>query len=380
MTLLLGSSLTVMAGAAISPVLPQIYSAFSNEQSSDLLVKLTLTLPALFIGLFAPLMGYLLDVWGRKPVLILALLIYAIAGSSGLYLNSLEGILVGRALLGIAVAGIMSGFTTLIGDYFQGQKLARFMGYHGTFMSFGGILFLVGGGWLADFGWRYPFSLYLSALFLFPLLLVFVSEPAFKQSSAGAHKVAGLPIKKMSLIYLLAFVIMALVYFIPVHIAFYLNQMEPISGAKIGVIMAALTLASATTSYLFSRYSRILNSHVCFCSSYTLMGVGLLIISLSGSSSLVLVGIVLVGLGFGLWVPTINVWLVSGLAPEIRGKVVGGFTTFFFLGQFFSPIISQPLIQWKGIAASFIAGPVLLFPLAAIYLWLIFSTRRDSIS
>ena len=132
-TLLLGSTMTVMAGATIAPALPQMHTAFATTPHIDLLVKLLLSVHALFIAISAPFAGWLMDRWGRKPVLIGAVVLYGLAGSSGFYCDSLYAIFIGRAFLGIAVAGIMSGFTTLIGDYYSGDRLHRIMGLQAAF-------------------------------------------------------------------------------------------------------------------------------------------------------------------------------------------------------------------------------------------------------
>ena len=123
-TLLLASTLTVMAGATIAPGLPAMKAAFAAEENADFLVRLVLTLPALFIVLGAPLAGFLIDRFGRKRLLLFSAILYAAAGSSGFFLNSLMLILIGRALLGFAVAGIMTSVTTLIADYFTGVARA----------------------------------------------------------------------------------------------------------------------------------------------------------------------------------------------------------------------------------------------------------------
>jgi MFS family permease len=94
-TLLAVSSLTVMAGATISPSLPAIQAHFADVPAVDVLVRLVLTLPALFIALGAPLAGVLVDRWGRKPLLVVCVLLYAAAGASGVYLDALTPILIG---------------------------------------------------------------------------------------------------------------------------------------------------------------------------------------------------------------------------------------------------------------------------------------------
>jgi len=58
---------------------------------------------------------------------------------------------------------LQSDRTTLIADYYTGQKRANFMGLQGAFMGLGGVGFLSVGGFIADLNWRFPFLIYLSA-------------------------------------------------------------------------------------------------------------------------------------------------------------------------------------------------------------------------
>ena len=58
--LLFLASLTVISGAAISPALPQMHAAFKDLPQADFLVRLVLTIPALFIAILAPLAGLMI--------------------------------------------------------------------------------------------------------------------------------------------------------------------------------------------------------------------------------------------------------------------------------------------------------------------------------
>ena len=80
--------------------------------------------------------------------------IFAISGTSGLYIDDLHYILVGRLILGISVAGIFTASTTLIADYYSGPERNKFMGLQGGFMAFGGLTYLSLGGIFADMHWR----------------------------------------------------------------------------------------------------------------------------------------------------------------------------------------------------------------------------------
>ena len=68
-TLLLTSTLTVMSGATIAPSLPAMQEHFAQVPNSELLVRLVLTVPALFIAIGGLFVGQLLDRLGRKPLL-----------------------------------------------------------------------------------------------------------------------------------------------------------------------------------------------------------------------------------------------------------------------------------------------------------------------
>ena len=373
LTLLFASSLTVMAGTPVAPALPSMAAAFEHESSSDLKVRLMLTMPGLFIGLLAPASGWLVDRLGRKPLLLWGTVLYAIAGSSGLYLNSLWTILIGRAFLGIAVAAVMTAAVTLIGDYFTHAARHRFIGLQTAFMSFGGIFFLLGGGVLSDWSWRGPFAVYLAALLVIPMILVSIDEPA--RDSAAARQADGLmpttaPWGVVALIYMVAFFGMIAFYAIPIQIPFHLRSLFKADGTYVGIAIATMTLFATIASLLYSRIKAHLSFAAVVAGMLLGMGIGFLLVAQATSYTGVLVGLVVAGLGIGLLMPNLNVWLM-GIAPEAsRGRLVGGLTMALFLGQFFSPIFLAPLLASEGTAGVFKAlatGSLASMAVFAIY-------------
>ena len=80
-------------------------------------------------------------------------------------------------MLGLAVAGVMVSATTLIADYYSGPARAAFMGLQAGFMGLGGVVFLTLGGALAQQNWHYPFGIYLFAWPIALLVLAFIVEP-----------------------------------------------------------------------------------------------------------------------------------------------------------------------------------------------------------
>ncbi|MFB2973527.1 MFS transporter [Aerosakkonema sp. BLCC-F183] len=368
-TLLIASTMTVMAGATISPALPQMQEFFNNEPNSEFWVKLLLTLPGLFTGLGAPFAGAIIDRFGRKPLLMAAIFLYGIAGGTGCVLSSLTGLLIGRAFLGLAVAAIMTTCVTLIADYYQGPQRNQIMGTQAAFMGYGGVAFLLLGGFLAGLSWRGPFFIYLSAFIILPLVIFSITEPertAGHTSTLAEDSDTELPIKTLLPIYLLTFLTMVVFYMIPVQIPFYLRNFQ-VSSAQVGMAIAASTLASATMSLFYKTIKARLSFQMILVCLYPLIGLGYISVSFANSYAFAVLGLIVAGLGLGLMLPNMNVWL-NAIAPvAARGRLLGGLTTSMFLGQFFSPIIIQPIAQQIKLGPTFaLVGGVMLALAATI--------------
>jgi MFS family permease len=371
------NSLTVMAGATISPALPQMERAFAELPDASLLVKLVMTLPALFIVLGAPIAGTLLDRGRKTPLLFACLVGYAIVGSSGFFFShSLYSILVGRALLGLTVAGLMTGCTTLASHYFRGPALSGFMGLSAAVSSFGGVFFLLLGGLLAERGFRYPFLLYLLALVVLPLALRGLVEP----ERAGVDHDAPppplrVPLAKLVLAYALATLEIALLYMVPLHYPFLAGQLETVSSGQIGLAIATLLLVMAAVSTLFSQLAARASFAVLHGLGLALLGMGLVAIGFAPSYLATYPGLAIAGIGLGIMRPNLMVWIMSFTPPPLRGRVFGGVTTFFFLGQFASPLAAAPGIAAWGLGRTF-AGAGALALLSALVFALAGYARR----
>ena len=120
-SLLLVATIGIMSGISVVASLPLMSHTFSNIPHIEFLSKLMLTIPSIVIAVFAPFAGHIVDKWGRLKPLYLGIILFVLGGSSGFYLENFYAILVGRAVLGLAVALTMTSSTALIGDYFEGE-------------------------------------------------------------------------------------------------------------------------------------------------------------------------------------------------------------------------------------------------------------------
>lgn len=365
-----------MSGATIGPVLPLMSEVFADTPNAELLTRLVLTMPALFIVLSSTLCGYLVDKFGRKKILVTATLVYGIAGSAGAWLDSLTAILVSRAILGISVAGIMTVCVTLIGDYYKGSERQHIMGLQSAFMAFGGVVFISAGGALADVSWRAPFLIYTSALVLSPAIIFIITEPQKTEKASvksSSHNFSSMPLRVIGLIIFSAFAGMAMFYMIPVYIPFLIDSMDDVSNTGIGLALSSFVLMGALVAlnyqWILSRTSHF--SIYLFC--FLLLGTGYILISHATGYPDIFIGLIIGGIGSGLLMPNSNVWLLSEAPRHLRGRLSGTLTSAIFLGQFLSPILTQPLVNITSIQTGFyIVGMsvvIISLFLTAIYLF-----------
>lgn len=347
-TLLVTSTLTVMSGATIAPALPTMQAHFSDIPNIELWVRLVLTMPALFIVIGAPFAGNIIDRYQKKKFLLFCIVLYALAGSSGLYLDALYAILIGRALLGIAVAGIMTTVITLFADYYEGNERANALGLQSSFMALGGVVFLSLGGFLADLNWRAPFAIYLSAFLFLPMAWKYLYEPS-KEEIIKSHlpkkKLKSSPnlIKIMIFVYGLMMLAQIIFYTIPIHLPFYLQNLTGASGTESGLAIALVTLSAGITSFTYGKFKAKFGYIHMMSISLGLVGIGYLLVSQATGYSLLLTGLTTLGVGFGFFMPNVNTWLADIAPIEFRGRIMSGITTAVFLGQFLSPIATHPI-------------------------------------
>ena len=365
--LLLISSLTIMSMITISPSLPDMTEAFSETQNGAKLVKLILSFPGLFIAISALIAGGFIDKFGRLKLLGFSLVLYAIGGVSGYWLDDLYLILAGRALLGIAVGISMTIVTTLVADYYQGKARQKFAGLQIAVMSLGGIIFISLGGVLADIHWRVPFLIYFFSLFILPFAYAILKEPKHHVKIEQQETA----VKSPRLIWLVFFNVMfmwILFFIIPIQIPFYLKDIGVESNSMIGLAIASSTFFSAIAAISYSKIKDKFSFAQLFALGYFLMAIAYILIAMGNTYTMVMLGMLFAGLGMGIMIPNANIWVMQLAPAEIRGKEIGRLTTFWFMGQFLSPLLLLPLLDFLTQSQLYYLIAGILLALSSFYL------------
>jgi MFS family permease len=351
--LLLASCLSVLGAVLLAPVLPRLQDAFAGTPGVNVLVPITLTVPALMIGLLAPFAGRIVDAAGRRRLLIGALVVYAGVGTAPLWLNSLPLIVVSRVGVGITEAAIMTACTTLLADYFSGTRRARILGLQVVFTSVAATIFFGLGGALGNHSWRTPFWLYASSLVLAAAaaLVIWQPEPdAQRQAERRAELGQGLPpipwqqLRTPVAVSLFGGVVF---YALIVELSFVLDGLGVTAPASIGQATAAASVATAAGAVAFGWAVRI-GLRVLLPICFGLAGIGLVVVGFVHAVPGVLVGAVITSFGNGLLLPALLTWALSRLEFEQRGRGTGLWTGSLFVGQFVCPILLLAVEQFVG--------------------------------
>jgi MFS transporter, DHA1 family, multidrug resistance protein len=118
-------SLNPLAMDMMLPALPEIGSAFHIDLPNRLQMVLSAFLIGFGVGQFA--IGPLSDSFGRRPVLIAGMVLYAIASVLAIAAPSFEMLLLARALEGLGTAATRVIATSVVRDCYAGRRMASVM-------------------------------------------------------------------------------------------------------------------------------------------------------------------------------------------------------------------------------------------------------------
>jgi MFS family permease len=230
------------------------------------------------------------------------------------------------------------------------------------------------GGYLAQLGWNKPFLIYLIPLLFLPLMLKALYEP----KRLHTHSDESVEISpKLLGVYLTGFFSMLLFYMLPTQMPYLvIDELHGTPGG-IGQFVAFALLVNALTARQYARIKARFDYVQIFVFIYIAFGIGLLVMSQVSTPHQLFYASAFMGIGFGLVLVNINAWLLSLVPPQRRGRAVGMLTMSFFLGQFFSPIVFQPIVAFVGIQGLFAVISGVSFVVAGVLFFKTFLRRTD---
>jgi MFS family permease len=244
-------------------------------------------------------------------------------------------------------------------------------------MSLGGIIFITLGGILADINWKVPFLLYFFSLLILPFTYVYLKEP--KERTVIQNDDPSM--KSPAIIWFVFFNVMImwiLFFIIPIQIPFYLKSIGIEKNAMIGIAIASSTFFSAVAAFSYSKIKDKLSFRQIFSIGYFLMAVAFTCIAIGNSYVMVMLGMLFAGLGMGIMIPNANIWVMQLAPMQIRGKEIGRLTTFWFMGQFLSPLVLLPFLEYFSQSQLFFVISGILLGLSLLFLGSYLLSAREA--
>lgn len=296
------SAVVSLPGLAISPILGDLTKIF--PKASELEIQMLTSLPSLLIIPFVLIAGHLSVGKDKIKLLATGLAIFFLSGVACLFANSMMWLIVISCILGIGAGMIVPLSTGLVVDYFTGDYRVRQLGISSAINNLTLVIATIVTGYLATKHWHLPFLVYLLpgvTLLLIPFLHRQRSAPEPKESDQlkntkiNLGRLFGL----MALYFLITFAVLVVSYYSAFLVEGY-KMRSSFSGILISLFFLAIMLPGFFINHVIGWLKGWSNAI-----SLAMMAIGLLIFAVGKVPSLMIIGAVLSGLGYGIMQPII---------------------------------------------------------------------------
>lgn len=363
----------------ILPLLPFWAQRFG---AGPVAVGLVLTLYALAQFLFTPLLGSLSDRYGRRPIILAALLIEALSLALSALAGSLPILLLARFIGGLGAANIGSA-QAVVADVTPAEGRARGMGLIGAAIGLGFVVGPALGGILAPLGTAVPFwAAMLVALANVLLVSRFLPEtrwigtsrvPASRVAHGAGVLLSGwrqmlrhpvvARLIAVNLLFTGAFTAMETVFVLFTQRTFGWTAMQ--NGYIFTYVgMLIVLMQGGLVGQLASRWGerRLL------LAGLGALAAGLAFLPWNTHLPLLLMALGIVSIGDGAVTPMLSALLSFASPPQARGETLGLAQAVAALARVIGPLAAGSAFAVGGPGAPFLAGSALVLLAALIAL------------
>lgn len=340
--LLAGSCMPALGTVLVSPILPTVSKEFASTPGVSVLVPLLVTIPALMAAVVSPFAGNLVDRLGRRPLLIISLILYALVGTAPLYLPSLTAILISRAAIGLAEIVVVVTCTTLIADYFRGERRRRYFSAQQVVTSLAAAALFFIAGVAGQSGWRTVFWLYSVAVLLAIASIFLIWQPGGTRlvgdPARAKLKLPSIPWKHVRLPLIVTIFGGVVFSALIVELPFVLTNLGVENILQIGAATAIAALGTAAGAISIVWIGRFQPKRL-IPIGLALAALGFIIVWLAASPGVAIAGATVASAGTGVLLPTLISWTLTNVGPLQRGRVSGFQIGALALGQIAAPIL-----------------------------------------
>lgn len=189
--IILAPLLNFLNGITFDLYTPSMPAIAHYYDASFTAVKNTVTATMLGFSLGSLIFGILLDVFGRRRVILLGLFFYVITSFLAIYCQTIEQLIIIRFIQGMLVAVVSVGARAIVIDTFSGHQFTIAILYISLGFSLGPIIGPFIGGILQDyFDWQANFLAYVvMGILLLLIFMCYVKESLQQRHSFSLKKI-----------------------------------------------------------------------------------------------------------------------------------------------------------------------------------------------
>lgn len=338
----------------VIPVLPQFLHEFgAGGQAAGYLVSCF----GLTQFLFSPIAGNLADKYGRKPMIVLGLGLFALSNLCAATADNLWLLFVSRLIGGAGSAALVPSIMAYAADITTNEQRTKAMSYIGASMSSGFIIGPGVGGLLAEFGMRAPFFAsacigvlaMLGSMIVLPEPLSLETRLKRQQSTVKKPNVfVQLALSIKSRFFVLLFLVFALTFGLTHFEAIYplyVVQSYGFTTLDIAILFTVCSLIGTVNQVvLTTKLIRRFGEKTTINYTLLLSSISLVFLLFSGNFWYVMFVTMMFFTCNNILRPTINTLLSKG-AGEQQGFVAGMNNAYMSLGNIFGPVLAGILFD-----------------------------------
>jgi len=352
--LLLNMFLANLSMGLVIPILPELLELFeAGGQAAGYLVSCF----GLTQFLFSPMAGNLADRYGRKPLIIVGLILFSISNLLAALAWDISLLFVSRLIGGVGSAALIPAIIAYAADITTDEQRGKAMSWSGAAMTSGFIIGPGVGGLLAELGLKTPFyasaTVGLLAMLCSLALLPESLSPEIRRlrqrmQEKKANLFRQIVLSVRSRYFVLLLIVFAMTFGLTHFEAIFPLYVVQAYGFSTGEIAILLTLCSLIGTVnqivLTDRICRRFGEKKIIGAMLTLSAVTLACLLLSGNYFYVMFVTMLFFTFNNILRPTMNT-LLSKAAGEDQGVVAGMNNAYTSLGTIFGPLLAGILFD-----------------------------------
>jgi MFS family permease len=305
-----------------------------------------------------PLVGWLVDHWGRKPVLLVGAAIFALSPALYMLTRSLWPFQVVRVFHGVGIAAFTTAYTTLIADLAPPDRRGEAIGLSGVTNNLGMLFAPVLGAYaVAHWGYAVHFALSAGTTAMSVLLLLPIAEPERPPMvQTDVPKLRS--VARMRPVWVASFGITGLAVAYGAILSFLQPFADELGLAAAGGYFSAFAVAMMLAQMSAGRLSDRMGRRAVAVPGMIVVVFAMVGLAMARTDAALLAAGAVFGLSWGLARAGIDTAVVDAVSPGARGTAVAFLYTCFDMGVGVGSFGLGVIARSQGYAAAFYAAAI----------------------